>query len=75
MTRGRPTGATGHGGNGGPEIRTMPLAGAEKQVTKAGAERQVTNGGGGMPAFKGTLSEEEISNVAAYVAEDIIGGK
>jgi alcohol dehydrogenase (cytochrome c) len=63
-------GATGHGGNGGPDLRTMPLA-----KTQAGAEKQVTNGGGGMPPFKGTLSEEEISNVAAYVAEDIVGGK
>jgi mono/diheme cytochrome c family protein len=63
-------GATGHGGNGGPDLRTMPLA-----KTQAGAEQQVTNGGGGMPPFKGVLSEEEISNVAAYVAEDIVGGK
>jgi quinohemoprotein ethanol dehydrogenase len=63
-------GATGHGGNGGPDLRTMPLA-----KTQAGAEKQVTDGGGGMPAFKGTLSEEEISNVAAYVVEDIVGGK
>jgi quinohemoprotein ethanol dehydrogenase len=63
-------GATGHGGNGGPDLTTMPLA-----KTQAGAEKQVTNGGGGMPAFKGVLSEEEISNVAAYVSEDIVGGK
>jgi quinohemoprotein ethanol dehydrogenase len=63
-------GATGHGGNGGPDLRTMPLA-----KTQAGAEKQVTNGGGGMPAFSGTLSEEEIANVAAYVSEDIVGGK
>jgi heme/copper-type cytochrome/quinol oxidase subunit 2/cytochrome c5 len=63
-------GATGHGGNGGPDLRTMPLA-----KEQAGAEKQVTNGGGGMPAFGGTLSEEEISNVAAYVVEDIVGGK
>jgi mono/diheme cytochrome c family protein len=28
-----------------------------------------------MPAFKGQLSEEEIANVAAYVVEDIVGGK
>ena len=63
-------GATGHGGNGGPDLRTMPLA-----KTQEGAEQQVTNGGGGMPAFKGVLSEEEISNVAAYVSEDIVGGK
>jgi mono/diheme cytochrome c family protein len=63
-------GATGHGGNGGPDLRTMPLA-----KEQAGAEKQVTDGGGGMPPFKGTLSEEEIKNVAAYVVEDIVGGK
>jgi heme/copper-type cytochrome/quinol oxidase subunit 2/cytochrome c553 len=63
-------GATGHGGGGGPDLRTMPLA-----QEQAGAEMQVTNGGGGMPAFKGTLSEEEIKNVAAFVVEDIVGGK
>jgi heme/copper-type cytochrome/quinol oxidase subunit 2/mono/diheme cytochrome c family protein len=63
-------GATGHGGNGGPDLTTMP-----KAKEQAGAEEQVTNGGGGMPAFAGTLSEEEISNVAAYVVEDIVGGK
>jgi alcohol dehydrogenase (cytochrome c) len=63
-------GATGHGGNGGPDLRTMPLA-----KEQAGAEKQVTDGGGGMPPFGGSLSEEEISNVAAYVVEDIVGGK
>jgi quinohemoprotein ethanol dehydrogenase len=63
-------GNTGHGGNGGPDLRSMPLA-----KTQAGAEKQVTNGGGGMPAFKGQLSEEEIKNVAAYVVEDVVGGK
>jgi PQQ-dependent dehydrogenase (methanol/ethanol family) len=63
-------GATGHGGNGGPDLTTMPKAKEQK-----GAEEQVTNGGGGMPPFKGTLSEEEIANVAAYVVEDIVGGK
>jgi mono/diheme cytochrome c family protein len=63
-------GATGHGGNGGPDLTTMP-----KAKEQAGAEEQVTNGGGGMPAFKGQLSEEEIKNVAAYVVEDIVGGK
>jgi cytochrome c551 len=63
-------GATGHGGNGGPDLRTMPLAQSE-----AGAIEQVTNGGGGMPAFSGQLSEEEIENVAAYVAQEITGGE
>jgi len=63
-------GATGHGGNGGPDLTTMPKAKEQK-----GAEEQVTNGGGGMPPFGGSLSEEEIKNVAAYVVEDIVGGK
>ena len=31
-------------------------------------EQQVRNGGGGMPAFEDTLSDEEIQEVAAYVA-------
>ena len=63
-------GETGHGGAGGPDLTTMPLA-----QTEEGAIQQVTNGGGGMPPFKGSLSEEEIKNVAAYVVEDIVGGK
>jgi mono/diheme cytochrome c family protein len=61
-------GATGHGGNGGPDLTTMPLA-----QTESGAIQQVTNGGGGMPPFGGVLSEEEIENVAAYVADEING--
>jgi quinohemoprotein ethanol dehydrogenase len=63
-------GADGLGGNGGPDLTTMPKAKEQK-----GAEEQVANGGGGMPAFAGTLSEEEIANVAAYVVETIVGGK
>jgi mono/diheme cytochrome c family protein len=63
-------GGTGHGGNGGPDLRTMPLA-----QTEEGAVKQVTEGGGGMPAFKGVLSEEEIEDVAAYVAQEITGGE
>ena len=31
-------------------------------------EQQVRNGGGGMPAFEDMLSDEEIQEVAAYVA-------
>ncbi len=61
-------GTDGHGGGGGPDLRTMP-----KAKTEAGAIEQVTNGGGGMPAFKGVLSEEEIKNVAAYVVQEIVG--
>jgi len=63
-------GATGHGGNGGPDLTTLP-----KAQEQAGAEEQVTDGGGGMPPFGGILSEEEIKNVAAFVVEDIVGGK
>jgi quinohemoprotein ethanol dehydrogenase len=63
-------GADGHGGNGGPDLSTMPLA-----KTEAGVVKQVTNGGGGMPAFKGQLSEEEIGDVAAYVVGEITHGK
>ncbi|MBS1892407.1 MAG: c-type cytochrome, partial [Actinobacteria bacterium] len=63
-------GSDGHGGNGGPDLTTMP-----KAQEQASAEEQVTNGGGGMPPFSGVLSEEEIKNVAAYVVEDIVGGK
>ena len=62
-------GAKGTGGNGGPDLTTEP-----KAKTEAGAIEQVTNGGGGMPAFKGQLSDEEISNVAAFVVQDIVGG-
>jgi mono/diheme cytochrome c family protein len=35
---------------------------------------RVTNGAGAMPAFGDRLSEEEISNVAAYVVESTGGG-
>jgi mono/diheme cytochrome c family protein len=63
-------GATGEGGNGGPDLNTMPLAKTEKGVIQ-----QVTNGGGGMPPFGGTLSEEEIKSVAAYVVQEITHGE
>jgi mono/diheme cytochrome c family protein len=36
-------------------------------------EHQVTNGGGGMPAFKGTLSPAQIKAVAQYVSS--VAGK
>ncbi|HEX5989989.1 MAG TPA: c-type cytochrome [Solirubrobacterales bacterium] len=61
-------GEDGHGGAGGPDLRTMPLA-----QTEEGAIQQVTNGGGGMPPFGGQLSEEEISDVAAFVVQNVVG--
>jgi cytochrome c5 len=36
-------------------------------------EEQVLQGGGGMPAFEGQLSEEEIQNVATFVVESEAG--
>jgi len=63
-------GSDGHGGAGGPDLRTMPLA-----KTEEGAIQQVTNGGGGMPPFGGTLSPEEIEDVASYVSGVIVGGE
>lgn len=39
----------------------------ESGIDYDGAVQQIANGGGGMPAYKDQLSEEEIANVAAYV--------
>ena len=61
-------GDTGHGGGGGPDLRTMPKAQNEPEAIE-----QVTDGGGGMPAFGGQLSEEEIENVAAFVVQKVVG--
>ena len=49
-------GSLGTGGNGGPDLTSIPSAKTGAVVTK-----QVTNGGGGMPAFKGTLTEQQIA--------------
>jgi alcohol dehydrogenase (cytochrome c) len=62
-------GLAGKGGNGGPDLTSIPDA---KQV--AAVVKQVTNGGGGMPAFGGQLSDREIADVAAYVTKVINGG-
>jgi PQQ-dependent dehydrogenase (methanol/ethanol family) len=62
-------GATGHGGNGGPDLSTQP-----KAKSLNGSIEQVTEGGGGMPAFAELLSTKEIEDVAAYVVE-VINGK
>ena len=55
--------------------RVGPATGTPGRLGAKYPSLWVTNGGGGMPAFAGTLSEEEIANVAAYVVEDIVGGK
>jgi outer membrane protein assembly factor BamB len=53
--------AAGTNGNVGPNLD-------ELEPSDALVEHQVTNGGGGMPAFGGTLSAEEIKNVATFVS-------
>ena len=56
-------GLDGTGANGGPSLATM--------TDRDAVLRQVRNGGGGMPAFKGSLSETEIQDVASSVTERI----
>jgi mono/diheme cytochrome c family protein len=41
----------------------------DANVTVEQVVEQVTNGGGGMPAFKGDLTPEEIEAVARFVSE------
>jgi cytochrome c551 len=50
----------GTSGNVGPVLDDV-------SVDFDGVVQQVTNGGGGMPAFQGTLSEQQIQDVAAFV--------
>jgi mono/diheme cytochrome c family protein len=45
----------------------------EVQPSREHVEEQVRNGGGGMPAFEGDLTEEQIETVSQYVA-DSAGG-
>jgi alcohol dehydrogenase (cytochrome c) len=59
-------GATGEGGNGGPDLTKIPSA-----KNRARVIQQVTNGGGGMPAFKGQLTQQQIQDVATFVTQRI----
>ncbi|HSC93305.1 MAG TPA: PQQ-binding-like beta-propeller repeat protein [Gaiellaceae bacterium] len=61
-------GTSGTGGNGGPDLTAIPMARNIERVVA-----QVTNGGGGMPAFKGTLTQQQINDVSAYVVQRING--
>ena len=46
----------------GPDLDSL-------QPSFEAAHEQVTNGGGGMPAFKDSLTEQQINDVAAYVSQ------
>jgi quinohemoprotein ethanol dehydrogenase len=59
-------GSDGGGGNGGPDLQTIP-----ESRNLAHVIDQVTNGGGGMPPFKGTLSPKEIQDVSAFVTQKV----
>jgi cytochrome c551 len=52
----------GTSGSVGPSLDGVGLSADE-------IEEQVRNGGGGMPAFEGDLTDDEIENVSSYVAE------
>ena len=62
-------GLDGRGANGGPS-----LVGNEAALDPERVRAQVTNGGGGMPAFKDTLTEQQIGDVTAYVTEQLATG-
>ena len=55
--------AAGSSGTVGPNL---------DQSTKdlAAIEQQITNGGGGMPPFKGTLTDAQIKALAKWVADN-----
>jgi len=59
-------GVNGTGANGGPN-----LVGNEAALDPQKVRAQVTNGGGGMPAFKDTLTEKQIADVSTYVVEEL----
>ncbi len=46
----------------------------ESSVSMEQAERQIAQGGGGMPAFRGQLSDEQIRRLAGYVVKARGGG-
>jgi sulfite dehydrogenase len=55
--------AAGTNGNVGPNLD-------EAQPSEEAVATIVTNGRGGMPAFEDQLEEQQIADVAAYVAEN-----
>jgi mono/diheme cytochrome c family protein len=58
--------AAGTSGNVGPNLD-------DSSFDQGAVEEQVAQGGGGMPAFEGQLSEEQIQQVAAFVVASEAG--
>ncbi|MFO1502355.1 MAG: PQQ-binding-like beta-propeller repeat protein [Steroidobacteraceae bacterium] len=63
-------GAQGTGGNGGPNLTTIPSAKVSATVLN-----HVTNGGKTMPPFRYELTSQNIADVSSYVIKDITHGK
>ena len=59
--------AAGSSGTIGPNLD-------ESSMDMAAIAEQIRNGGGGMPAFEGQLTDEQIDALAAWVAENRGGG-
>lgn len=55
-------GENGSGGHNGPNLQNSPKLDDDEALLE-----QIKNGGGGMPGFKGTLSEDEINAVKEYL--------
>lgn len=64
--------STCHGAQGGGGHSGAPALAGNPQATNAGfVEAMVRSGPGIMPSFEDMLSEQEIADVAAYVAEEL----
>lgn len=59
--------AAGANGNVGPDLDKL-------KPSDAAVVKQVTDGGGGMPSFKGSLSDAQIDSVARFVSTATGGG-
>lgn len=55
----------------GPGLKDLfkrdTLPGSGRPTTEANVRSQILNGGGGMPPFKGTLSNSQVSALIAYL--------
>jgi cytochrome c6 len=58
----------GADGSGNKAMGTMPLGGAEVQgMSDAQLNAAITNGKGKMPAYKGKLTDAQISDLVSYI--------